>query len=1117
MGCDGSHPVNLTNHPTEDREPTWASGGRLAFSSNRSAAGGFDIYLLTMEPWGITRLTTDAAADESPALSPDGSKVAFVSHRDGNAEIYVLDIFSKTLTNITNNSAEDLDPAWSLDGSRIAFASYRGGDFDIYIADADGANLFNFTDSEEDYKNGFDERWPDFGDYEDDERIAFASNREGNWEIYTYHDAQGLMRVTNTGMTDTAPSWSSSGKEIIFQTDRDRNAGGFEVFEAIADGGEGRNLTKSGDSDDAYPDWEPVDHTGFCDKLAPTPQPKPQPAPTPTPAPDETSGYPAGGRIAFQSDRDGNSEIYIMGCDGSHPVNLTIHESEDREPSWSGNGLLAFRSNRDAKDDDKDNFDIYLMNPETKEVVRLTTDAAVGESLALSPDGSRVAFVSHRDGNSEIYVLDISSKTLTNITNNSAEDLDPAWSGDGSRVAFASYRGGDFDIYISNADGSNPLNLTGSEGDDEGAFNERWPDFGAYEGAEVIAFSSDSVGNWEIYAYSDAEGLTRVTNTGMTDAAPSWSSSGNEIVFQTDRDRDAGGFEVFRATAYGEEGRNLTKSDDSDDAYPSWEPVAHSGFCAELTPIPAPIPVPTPTPILISTPTPTPTPAPTPTPTPVPTPMPVPTPAPVPVPTPTPAPMPVPTPTPTPTPMPTPTPTPTPVPVPVPTPTPAPTPAPTPTPTPVPTPAPVPVPTPTPAPMPVPTPTPTPTPMPTPTPTPVPVPVPVPTPTPAPTPTPSPVPTPMPAPTPTPVPTPMPAPTPMPVPTPTPTPTPAPTPTPMPTPTPTPVPTPTPMPTPTPAPTPTPMPTPTPAPTPTPTPTPPESIAVVLPEYLAGGRIAFQSDRDGNNEIYIMGCDGSHPVNLTNHPAEDKEPSWASGGQLAFSSNRSAAGGFDIYLLTLEPWGIIRLTTHAADDESPALSPDGSKVAFVSHRDGNTDIYVLDIASKELARATVNEDKDLDPAWSPDGEKLVFASDRDGDFDLYTVKLDGTGLENLSDSDFNDRWPDWGRDVYDDEYIAFVSNRGKDSKIYTMFSDGTEQSAAEVNPASVDSEPSMDLAAEYMVFHRTQFNYHKVFTMSYYGDDEVNISGRNIGNDSSPDWEPSEEAVYCGGEPVPQD
>ena len=127
MGCDGSEPVNLTNNAATDKQPSWASGGRLAFSSNRNSAGGFDIYLLTLDPWGLERLTTSTAVDESPALSPDGSKVAFVSYRDGDAEIYVMTISDKSVVNITDNPAKDLDPVWSPDGESLAFASDRDG------------------------------------------------------------------------------------------------------------------------------------------------------------------------------------------------------------------------------------------------------------------------------------------------------------------------------------------------------------------------------------------------------------------------------------------------------------------------------------------------------------------------------------------------------------------------------------------------------------------------------------------------------------------------------------------------------------------------------------------------------------------------------------------------------------------------------------------------------------------------------------------------------------------------------------------------------------------------------------------------------------------------------
>ncbi len=298
-----------------------------------------------------------------------------------------------------------------------------------------------------------------------------------------------------------------------------------------------------------------------------------------------------------------------------------------------------------------------------------------------------------------------------------------------------------------------------------------------------------------------------------------------------------------------------------------------------------------------------------------------------------------------------------------------------------------------------------------------------------------------------------------------------------------------------------------------------------LPEYAAGGRIAFQTDRDDNSEIYVMGCDGKNQVNLTNHSAEDKQPSWASGGRLAFSSNRNAAGGFDIYLLTLDPWEIARLTTGAADDESPALSPDGGKVAFVSYRDGDAEIYVLEISSNTLRNFTNNSANDLDPAWSSDGARLAFASDRDDDWDIYVSDSDSSNITNLTDSasddsnGHNDRWPDLGYYDYGDgtgdELIAFASDRDGDWEIYTMYSDGSDQAQATANSdGTVDADPSWSGSGEQMVFHtnRDMDSNFDVWKAYYDGSGARNLTRDTAGNHSSPDWEPVEDADFCEGD-----
>ena len=270
MGCDGSDQVNLTNNSAEDREPSWSSDGQIVFSSNRNSGGGFDVYLLTLNPWKITRLTTNSANDVDPALSPDGSKVAYVSYRDsdGDAEIYVLTVADRSLVQITNNTASDADPAWSADGTRVVFASDSDGDWDVYIADADGTGVTNLTDSSSDDANGYDDRWPDLGedDY-GDELITFSSNRDGDWDIWTmYDDGEDPLQTTTNNGADTQSSWGASVEEIVFQTDRDAN---LEVYVTFDGGGPANNVSSSGDGNDSNPDWEPLGETVYCGSKEP--------------------------------------------------------------------------------------------------------------------------------------------------------------------------------------------------------------------------------------------------------------------------------------------------------------------------------------------------------------------------------------------------------------------------------------------------------------------------------------------------------------------------------------------------------------------------------------------------------------------------------------------------------------------------------------------------------------------------------------------------------------------------------------------------------------------------------------------------------------------------------
>jgi Tol biopolymer transport system component len=106
--------------------------------------------------------------------------------------------------------------------------------------------------------------------------------------------------------------------------------------------------------------------------------------------------------------------------------------------------------------------------------------------------------------------------------------------------------------------------------------------------------------------------------------------------------------------------------------------------------------------------------------------------------------------------------------------------------------------------------------------------------------------------------------------------------------------------------------------------------------------------------------------------------------------------------------GQTRLTNTAASDWDPAMSPDGSKIVFVSDRDGGKSaIYVMDVNASDQRSLSTADANDWSPVFSPDGSKIAFVSDRDGNSEIYTMNADGSSLARLTNDSSNDLTPDW--------------------------------------------------------------------------------------------------------------
>jgi dipeptidyl aminopeptidase/acylaminoacyl peptidase len=237
--------------------------------------------------------------------------------------------------------------------------------------------------------------------------------------------------------------------------------------------------------------------------------------------------------------------------------------------------------------------------------------------------------------------------------------------------------------------------------------------------------------------------------------------------------------------------------------------------------------------------------------------------------------------------------------------------------------------------------------------------------------------------------------------------------------------------------------------------------------------------------------------NLTNNPAADSGPSWSPDGtQIAFVSDRD--GNSEIYLMKSDGTDVRRLTTDSAIDEEPTWSPDGRKVAFVSDRTGNLDIFTVDTDGGGLIRLTKGQASDSVPAWSPDGTRIAFVSDRDGNSEIYTLEVEGALVTRLTTNPAVEGAPAWSPDGRE---IAFVSNRDGNKEIYAMQQDGAGQTNLTNDPAN-DQGPSWSPDASKIAFESDRTANTDIFWMTADGSDQIDFSDSPAGDDLQASWSP---------------
>jgi Tol biopolymer transport system component len=194
---NGSGVTLVLEDVTGPTSPSWTPDGRtIVFETGlgreQTGSGNRDVFAIDVESGELTRLTDDSARDEYPALSPDGSRIAFTRQQDGIVDIYLMDADGTMVTQLTRGEGTDFRPAWSPDGAKIAFER----DTDIYVMNADGTGVTSLTDGPAEDR---DPIWSPDGT-----KIAFQ--RDG--DLYVMNaDGTVLTRLTETPHVESSPSW----------------------------------------------------------------------------------------------------------------------------------------------------------------------------------------------------------------------------------------------------------------------------------------------------------------------------------------------------------------------------------------------------------------------------------------------------------------------------------------------------------------------------------------------------------------------------------------------------------------------------------------------------------------------------------------------------------------------------------------------------------------------------------------------------------------------------------------------------------------------------------------------------------------------------------------------